>query len=37
MISINFIVELLKSVRFDVVMSVVDLMSKTVHFISTIL
>jgi len=30
---VNFVVELLKSLKFDIVMTVVDSMSKRVHFI----
>ena len=33
-ISINFIVELLEFIKFDIVIIVVDLVSKTVYFIS---
>ena len=33
MISIDFIIELLESPKFNIVMTVVDLVSKTAHFI----
>ena len=33
MTSVDFIIELPKSIEFDIVMTVIDLVSKTAHFI----
>ena len=35
MISINFVIELSKSTEFDIVMTMVNLVSKITHFIPT--